>query len=211
MLFMLRLYGQGWDRQKPAGGASGGGERHLADIPPDSGEGMFFRELIAWTMAIVVGLLVLVVMCVGMWYLFRWLWHKIMQASEREVQHVSFRDAIANLWLALVRICISAVGFLSGCTTATQVFAAIGRWGRRSGIPRKTGETPMEYGLRLSGRFPRFNHQFDIIVNAYHDEVYAGASLDAEKLKTAQAALRRLRSPRHWPVRMASYFFRYEC
>jgi hypothetical protein len=113
---------------------------------------------------------------------------------------------MAKLWLALARIRLSVVGFLSGCTTATQVFAAIGRWGRRSGIPRKTGETPMEYGLRLSGRFPRFDRQFGIIVNAYHNEVYAGTSLDTEQLKTAQAALRRLRSPRHWPVRTASFF-----
>lgn len=89
-------------------------------------------------------------------------------------------------------------------TDGAQLFAALSTWGRRSGIPRRHYETPLEYGRRLRQRFPRVTTEIEVLVELFNQEVYGAIVIDRTRLIIARTAWRSLRSPRHWRWRLAS-------
>ena len=90
--------------------------------------------------------------------------------------------------------------------SAASVYAGILRWGRRSGQPPVPSDTPVEYGNRLMHHFPQLKQEIDMIVVAFNRELYGEISTDEKSLGLISAALRRMRSPRHWPSRMRGWF-----
>lgn len=89
---------------------------------------------------------------------------------------------------------------------AVQLYTALLRWGRRSGLPRLSSETPREYGSRLKRRFPAVTREVASIVEAFNQTVYGGIILKDRKLAPAQAAWRTLRSPLLWGRRLKTWF-----
>ena len=59
-----------------------------------------------------------------------------------------------------------------GFEGASQVYAKLLNWGRRSGLPHLLAETPMEYGCRLRQRFPSMRSEIGMIIDAFNHEVY---------------------------------------
>ena len=107
-----------------------------------------------------------------------------------------------RLWARLRLMGRIVIDRLKGCLTAIQLFGALIRWGRSSGVSRHASETPLEYGTRLAAAFPVLHREIVTIVEAYHGEVYRNISLSAATFKTAKAALWRMRHPRYWPGRL---------
>ena len=89
---------------------------------------------------------------------------------------------------------------------AVQLYAALLRWGRRSGVPRLASETPREYGLRLKRRFPAVTREVASIIEAFNQTVYGGIVLKDRRLASAQAAWRTLHSPLYWVQRLKVWF-----
>ena len=61
--------------------------------------------------------------------------------------------------------------------------------GAAAAIPQLSGETPLEYSQRLIRAFPLLHRQFDLIVEAYHKDVYAASSINIEHFRAAQGRL----------------------
>jgi hypothetical protein len=95
---------------------------------------------------------------------------------------------------------------VKGYKGAVQLYAALRMWGRHSGFPHFLSETPREYGLRLKNRFPSLAKEIESIIEAFNQEVYAEIILTEKQLSQVRFALRRLRSPIHWPSRLKSWF-----
>jgi hypothetical protein len=167
----------------------------------------FIQSLIVWGIAGLAGLLLLFGVCIGLWYLWRWLWHKFSQTPEYEPRPGTFIKTLLQLLFRLIGMAKRLQGYFSGYSSVIQLFESVMGWGRRSGIPRLAGETPLEYSRRLASLFPLLHRQFGIIVEAYHKEVYAKSSLDIETFRAAQMAWRDLRSPRYWPMRIRAGFY----
>ena len=89
---------------------------------------------------------------------------------------------------------------------AVQLYTALLRWGRRSGVPQFSSETPREYGSRLKRRFPTVKREVASIVEAFNQTVYGRIVLKDRKLAPAQAAWRTLRSPLLWGRRLKTWF-----
>ena len=89
---------------------------------------------------------------------------------------------------------------------AGQLFAALANWGRRSGLPRFSGETPWEYAQRLARQFPALGPQVDIILESVQRQAYGGMPMERHQVEQTRLAWRRLTSPRHWPVRVRRLF-----
>lgn len=88
---------------------------------------------------------------------------------------------------------------------ALQLYAGLSRWGRCSGLPRLPSETPSEYGERLKTHIESVAPEVELIVMAVNEHLYAvtpNTPLDAQR---ARAALRALRSPRHWAKRYEAW------
>jgi hypothetical protein len=95
---------------------------------------------------------------------------------------------------------------LGGADSAASVYGRILGWGRRSGLPPAPNDTPCEYGRKLMDHFPKLEKEIDIIIEAFNREVYGEITTSEPVLSSICSALRRMRSPRHWPSRISGWF-----
>jgi hypothetical protein len=193
-------------RQEPASSSPGGDETGFIS----SGESSWWSELVekvlGWGL-LGLGVVIGIILCaLGMWYLLRWLFSRT-PGGERG--HIRWQSALwwaQRLWAVLVMGLQRAVQGLRGYRDAVQLYRALLKWGRRSGLPHHLSETPVEYGSRLRMRFPYLGGEIGGIVEAFNLAVYGEMRLDDEQMTLAKLAWRRLRSPRYWPSRMKSWF-----
>ncbi|MET0386748.1 MAG: DUF4129 domain-containing protein [Polyangiales bacterium] len=87
---------------------------------------------------------------------------------------------------------------------AIRLYRGLLAWGRHTGLPVRASETPLEYGRRLQRQVTRAGANIDPIVALFNAHVY-GSDPSAELARAARQALRRLRSPRLWPQRVAAW------
>lgn len=95
---------------------------------------------------------------------------------------------------------------MKGYRDAAQIYRALLKWGRRSGLPHLLSETPVEYGSRLRMQFPSLTGEIGGIVDTFNLKVYGEVALDDEQLNLVKLSWRRLRSPRYWLPRVKSWF-----
>jgi hypothetical protein len=134
------------------------------------------------------GLLLGLILCaLGAWYLLRWLFSR----TSKEALGRRFKWTLQRL---------------KGYRDAVQLYRALLKWGRRSGLPHLLRETPAEYGSRLQKQFPSLTGDIRRIVEAFNLVVYGEVALNDEQMILAKRSWRRLRSSRYWPARLKSWF-----
>lgn len=99
------------------------------------------------------------------------------------------------LWMALKNVA-------HGYARAAELFSVLSEWGRKSGIPRLATDTPLEFGTRLSHKFPKLKAEIEAIITALSIETYEEKMLTSEQFASALTAWRSVRSPIHWPKRL---------
>ena len=175
-----------------------------------SGESSWLSELVGkvlgWGLLGLGVLMVLILCALAVWYLLRWLFSK---TSKEERRHIHWQLALLwaqRLWAALAMGLQRALQRVKGYRDAVQIYRALLKWGRRSGLPHLLSETPAEYGSRLRVQFPSLTGEIGGIVEAFNLVVYGEVALDDEQMTLAKLSWRRLRSPRYWPARVKSWF-----
>jgi hypothetical protein len=183
----------------------------LPELTP-SGPGPWWLELLgkilAWGIWILLGLLFLTLIAVSVYFLFRWLFSRTSISQERHLPQHPILLWLEKLRLFLRSLWTKFVRSIKGTKGAVQFYTALLGWGRRSGLPHSRSETPMEYGLRLTGRFPTLRKDIERIVETFHQEVYGGIVLDETHVGMARSAWFRLRNPLYWPRRLKTWFLR---
>lgn len=193
-------------RQEPASGSPGGDEVEFLT----STEGGWWSELVekilGWGL-LGLGVLIGLILCaLGTWYLLRWLFSRTPRSEGGHFQWQLALWWVQRQWAALVISLQRVVQRLRGYRDALQLYRALLKWGRRSGLPHLLSETPAEYGSRLRKQFPSLTGEIGVIVGAFNLVVYGEVALDDERMTQAKLSWRRLRSPRYWPSRMKSWF-----
>jgi hypothetical protein len=188
---------------------SGGGEE--VDIV-SSTETSWWIELLekvlGWGfmgLAVLVGI---IVCCLGAWYLLRWLFSRTSRSEEKHIQWNLIFLWASRLWAGLLVFWQKLAARLKGFKDAAQLYAALLRWGRRSGLSCFLSETPAEYGGRLKRQFPSLEWNIGVIIDAYNRQVYGEMVLDESQLTRAKRSWRCLRSPYYWPSRFKAWFLR---
>ena len=134
------------------------------------------------------GLLLGLILCaLGAWYLLRWLFSR----TSKEALDRRFKWPLLRL---------------KGYRDAVQLYRALLKWGRRSGLPHLLHETPAEYGSRLQTQFTSLTGDIGRIVDTFNLMVYGEVVIDDEQMTLAKRSWRRLRSSRYWPTRLKSWF-----
>jgi multisubunit Na+/H+ antiporter MnhF subunit len=165
------------------------------------------QELLAWGL-FGLGLLIGLILCaLATWYLMRWLLSRTAKEKRKQIHWQLALVWVQNLWAAIGRGAKWAVQRLTGHRDTVQLYRAFLKWGRRSGLPQLLSETPDEYGLRLTQRFPALAGEIGGIVNAFNLVVYGEVALNDAQLTRTKLSWRRMRSPRYWPARLKSWFF----
>jgi len=172
-----------------------------------SGESSAWGENLAWVLFSLVLLIGLIFCIVGIWRLLRWL---ISRTPKEERKHIHWQLVLLwaqRLWMALDSVFKWALQKLKGYRDPVQLYRVFLKWGRRSGLPHLLSETPGEYGSRLKKQFPFLNRDISRIVEAFNLTVYGELSLDEGQMTLVKLSWKRLRSTRHWPARLKSWFF----
>ena len=195
------------NRMRPGPSSPSAGE-DMAASGPSADMGWWagpFGEAVRFLLLAAGGLFLLFVMVLLLWFILRWLFSRTSMDPKRQVRHPE-RNLLSLLimaWRAFLSFCRAIAHRRNG---AAQHYGALLRWGRRSGMPGISSETPAEYGTRLAHRFPALKREMDVIVDAFNREVYGILLLDKGQLAPARAAWRRLRSPAHWAARVKVWF-----
>lgn len=82
-----------------------------------------------------------------------------------------------------------------------RLYERLNRWGRRTGMPRKPSETPLEYGQRLGRAFAALSSEIRLLTELYNREAYGTHSAGPEERLMGLKAWRHIRSLRFWPMR----------
>jgi hypothetical protein len=195
-------------------------QQEKSSPPPKEGAGDLFspgesswwaealEKILLWVFGSLIGLIALAAFGVALFYLFRWLLSRTSVSRKRQSPWY-----LISLWVEQLRIRLLSwlrrIGRrVKGYSRGAPLYMALLGWGRRSGIPHFPNETPKEYGLRLSHHFPALKREIESIIDAFNREVYGEITLNDQQLGQARFALRRLRSPLHWPSRFKTWFFR---
>ena len=165
---------------------------------------VLLEKCFGWGLFSLFVLLFILVSAVFLWRLFLWL---SSRTSKKDTPRRLSRNHL--LWLTRLReflgLCRTAVlTFLKGRRDTISLYKGLLTWGRHSGLPHLLSETPIEYGHRLRTRFSKAAHEVTVIVEAFSMEIYGERVLTRGQLDAAGTAIRKLRSPRHWPARLSS-------
>jgi hypothetical protein len=155
---------------------------------------------------IVVGLVLLAIIIGLLYSLAVWLFSKTSTDPEKQNPRPLWLLIVTRLRAMLFSFRRGAVRKVKCYGEAVRLYTALRTWGRRSGLPHFLNETPIEYGLRLRSRFPAFESEIELIVQAFNREVYGEARLSEQQLATTRFAWRNLSSPLHWPSRLKTRF-----
>jgi len=175
-------------------------------LPQEAGSG--FESIVFYGLA---GVFVIA----GVWFfgylvylMFRYLLSKPSEVAQGETVHRLFLGLIG--WLVSILFSIHKLlpGLTESIRDAKKGYACLVRWGEKSGLPRLTAETPMEYARRLGQRFWKVEREICMIVHAFHLEAYGEVPLDVEAQKRLRSALKTIHHPSFWPMRIQSFFYR---
>jgi hypothetical protein len=166
------------------------------------------EKIVGWGMMGIMLLLLLALLGLALFYLIRWL----LTATSTEKRGIVVRRPFF-WWLPRARAFLISfsqrIGLsIRGHRRASELYASLLGWSRRSGLSHAQDETPAEFGARLQDRFPGLGGEIEVIVNAFNQEVYGEMVLSDSRLNSARSAWRVLRSPLRWPSRLKGLFFR---
>ena len=196
-------------RKREAMTSQGSGESEV-DFVPSGESSSWWVELLEkiglWGAMGLFVMLGLVVAGFAIWYLTKWLFSRTARDKEPEGFWSLLVLWASNAWGLLTSLMDKIIRGRKGPKEAIQYYKALLGWGRRSGLPHLLNETPTEYSLRLSLRFPGVKKETGLITEAFCREVYGNRVPDARQLSRARIASHKMRSPLHWPFRLKSWF-----
>lgn len=151
------------------------------------------KGLVVFITAAVAGLLV--------YFVITWLMKRSAAGKKTRFEAYGEEPWRLRLWSALRSIVKTMGRPFKRYEKAADAYAALVRWGRRTGISRPGWQTPDEFGAYLSVCFPVLAREIRLIIAAYTMEIYGCATTSPGELDMLMLNLRRLQSPRHWPAR----------
>jgi len=156
-------------------------------------------QVVAWTL---IALLCAAALLMAVYLAYRF-FLRLTARTEASAPRIRFLDQTLD-WLSrwAARALSWAVSAFTRRTAPLEIYAGLLKWGRRSGLPRRLGETPREYGLRLSLALPRAAAGIESVIQCLEQSVFAARPLAPGDLKSLRRSWRRLASPGLWPPRL---------
>ncbi len=179
--------------------------RDKGDIKPGEGdlETPLWLEIILY---VVIGLvllamagILLVLIVITVRHFIRWLGSSTGQRLDQPSLWRELCDFLGRICQWTLR---NIMRFDPTLPAALAGYRRLKKWGRRSGLALRTGETPREYSGRLTRDFPGLAGEVGAIVEAHEQVIYAQKTVLAFDAASLRHRFRRMASPVWWPRRL---------
>ena len=171
---------------------------------PDSEIG--WEHGLGWILLGAIGLMAMGLCGYLIHLLVRWLLKKNTMNKSRHRPMVLMSMLLSMIGAICVDIWNGLLFLFKRIDSAAAAYSGMLRWGRRSGVSAVLGETPIEYGSRLSHYFPELKEEIEMIIETFNMEVYGNIVIDERLFSRILLAQHKMRSPRHWLSRLRALF-----
>lgn len=162
------------------------------------------EKIIGWGLWGLMLLMLFLAVAIALFWIAKWLLSRTRQSTRQQAPTIAPR--FTALWSLLIGIWRRIRSGWRDRRKAVELYGALLGWADRSGLPRCDTETPLEFGTRLTSRFPPLRPPIECIIGAYNREIYGEADLSGTPLAEANAAWRAMRNPLRWPMRLKGWF-----
>lgn len=164
-------------------------------------------EITVWGFMIVFGLLAAVLISWGLWRLFLLLQSRTAVAGVKRRLNSSFLDFLSYIWAGIVGFWRKANCYFfkprrDRGSEAEELYSKLKKWGKAGGLPPRTWETPSEYGIRLSRKFPELAAAIKLVVDCFNREVYGETTIEHNGLISLKRAWHSIAGSRNWLARI---------
>lgn len=176
------------------GGAKPGGSGESVNIP--SGEENWLLaliEMIIGNILIVIGVVILAI--IG-WLVIKNLIKWLLSRDRKDEENIPLKAGVKKL-LFVLRLILKKLQFKRK-DKVIMIYKRILIWGKIMGLKKLLAETPREYSLRLSYKFPFLKDKFTLIIDKLYKNVYGNKDLEDEEEKNIKEAYREILSFRYW-------------
>jgi hypothetical protein len=160
------------------------------------------ENILRWGIEVVAVMFFALAIVFLMFLILKWLFSRTAVDPGIIVTQNNSLSWFTRLWVFLKALWEAMKNVTHGYTRATELFSVLSEWGRRSGLPRLTTDTPLEFGTRLIHQFPKLKIEIEAITHALSIETYQEKKLTSEQFTNALKAWHTLRSPVYWPRRL---------
>jgi uncharacterized membrane protein YiaA len=193
--------------------------RGAAQVPPPTDQGIqgphdmgmtgeagWFSDLIFYGILLVIGAVALILIGNLLLRLLKFLLQKPLAEAAPE-SRPSLWFMLRPLFDGILGLFRRFISLFSGrIDTAQAGFSRLMTWGRKSGVKRRSTETPGEYARRLQLLFSPLETEILTIVHAFHVETYGEMKLPGPELDRMAGALKMIHSPSFWKMRVKVFF-----
>jgi hypothetical protein len=133
-----------------------------------------------------------------LFFLLRWLLSRT--ATDKNSAYIASHN---RSWLSWLRRVIYGLMqlislYFKGPKNSRDIYLALIKWAKRSGISPHSWDTPIEFSKRLKAVYPQLTPEISSLTELYCREVYGTFSHDRQKFEAAKNMLGTLKKPRFW-------------
>jgi len=193
-----------------------GVRRKLMQAPTGGGLSIIgqSREELGILHYLFIGIAIAILLAAGgfiLYHLLKWLSKWLLSRTMEEIDRKGIWKLLLSCILAAKRVLSTLWAKIfhppdTSCA-ADKFYRRLLRWGRFSGLHHAVYETPKEYGIRLGHRFPQIEKEIRLIIHVHDEAIYGCISPDDHQISHTRLALRRIRNPFLWFVRIKSLCF----
>lgn len=163
------------------------------------------EKVLSWGLFGLLILIAIIIFGVIIFYLFRFLFLKTPSVQKNRKSWSFDLIGIKRLKVFFIYLWRKILFYRWKNKNAPQFFNTLLKWGSWSGLHHFIDETPLEYGGRLKKHFPILREEIMAIIEAFNQETYGNRIISKDQLSDLTKALKRLRSPKHWPSRLKNW------
>ncbi len=185
---------------------SGSSDVPLIENSEPSWLAQLLQWIITWGGIILLSLLAIIAIGWLLWSLWKW----FSTRTDLDTEKKGFFEELLLWFLQLCslgkKVLYKMLGILKHIRSIQKngsvLFQKLCHWGRSSGIPRESSQTPQEYGRYLAHFFPDNQNDIEVIIKSFNQEIYGKKLIQAEQLEKTKKAWKRLTRPSQWPLRL---------
>lgn len=164
-----------------------------------------FLKIFIWVFWILLALVLIVLLGIGTWYLWRWLFSRTPKTATGRTD-LWFVPRWLKHWMASLQRLYKKILGNRQSPEAIRLYKSLLKWGQRSGLTNQLNETPLEYGRRLQRHFSTLATDIRAVIELFNLYIYGEKAGSGIELARARRAMQRLQSPKLWPRRLKLWF-----